>query len=295
MNRFPSIKLSYEKITHNKVCNMYDMFMVIPFGTKCFLWFTQHQEKPTCFLIKLNSKHEMVDYLEYSVSTSILLFHGIGTILYGTLFTIPITNEIKYFTIENIYYHNGINITCQNWIQKILLTKQWLENQIQSIVSPYISIGLPIISYSESHFQKSIQQCPYLIQHFEYRKYNQYNLSFIFKPTHFQNNMTSTFLVKSGIEEDIYYLFSNSKNQKPLNLVLNIPNYKTSIWMNSLFRNIKENRNLDSLEESDDEEEFQNQQPDKYILKDKMFQIVCYFNSHLKRWVPIIDSEKQIV
>ena len=39
--------------------------------------------------------------------------------------------------------------------------------------------------------------------------------------------------------------------------------------MNSLFRNIKENRNLDLLEESDDEEEFENTSLDKFVDLDK--------------------------
>ena len=47
---------------------------------------------------------------------------------------------------------------------------------------------------------------------------------------------------------------NNSKLEKYK--VACIPNYKTSMMMNALFRNIKENRNLDLLEESDDEEEF---------------------------------------
>ena len=36
--------------------------------------------------------------------------------------------------------------------------------------------------------------------------------------------------------------------------------------MNTLFRNIKENQNLDALEESDDEEEFENISLDKFVL-----------------------------
>ena len=35
--------------------------------------------------------------------------------------------------------------------------------------------------------------------------------------------------------------------------------------MNNIFRNIKENTNLDALEESDDEEEFENISLDKYV------------------------------
>ena len=36
-----------------------------------------------------------------------------------------------------------------------------------------------------------------------------------------------------------------------------IPDYKTSVLLNKVFRNIKENDNLDALEESDNEDEFE--------------------------------------
>lgn len=36
--------------------------------------------------------------------------------------------------------------------------------------------------------------------------------------------------------------------------------------MNKLFRKIKENDNLDSIEESDDELEFEDQREDKYVF-----------------------------
>ena len=39
--------------------------------------------------------------------------------------------------------------------------------------------------------------------------------------------------------------------------------------MNSLFRTIKENDNLDLLEESDDDEEFENIQIDKFVNLEK--------------------------
>lgn len=48
-------------------------------------------------------------------------------------------------------------------------------------------------------------------------------------------------------------------------LIAAIPDYKTSVFMNALFRNIKENRSLDALEESDDEDEFENTNIDKFV------------------------------
>ena len=52
-----------------------------------------------------------------------------------------------------------------------------------------------------------------------------------------------------------------------------IPDYKTSVFMNKLFRIIKENDNLDKLEESDDEEEFENTKTDKFVYLNKSFKI----------------------
>ena len=66
--------------------------------------------------------------------------------------------------------------------------------------------------------------------------------------------------------------------------------------MNSLFRNIKENRNLDTLEESDDEEEFENICLDKYVYLDKAFKINCVYNNRFKKWVPfkVVPENSQI-
>jgi hypothetical protein len=57
--------------------------------------------------------------------------------------------------------------------------------------------------------------------------------------------------------------------------------------MNRLFRNIKENENLDALEESDDEDEFENDRSDKYVYLDRSFKINCKFNYKFKKWMPI--------
>ena len=57
--------------------------------------------------------------------------------------------------------------------------------------------------------------------------------------------------------------------------------------MNKLFRNIKENINLDSLEESDDEEEFENIQIDKFVDLNKTFKMRCIFNYKFRKWVPV--------
>ena len=74
------------------------------------------------------------------------------------------------------------------------------------------------------------------------------------------------FLVKAEIECDIYSLYYNTRSSKLEKYsTAFIANYKTSVWMNALFRTIKENDNLDYLEESDDEEEDSGGRPEVSI------------------------------
>ena len=64
--------------------------------------------------------------------------------------------------------------------------------------------------------------------------------------------------------------------------------------MNSLFRNIKENENLDLLEESDDEDEFENTDAAKYVDLDKEIIMQCVYNSIFKRWRPLKKTQDKI-
>ena len=57
--------------------------------------------------------------------------------------------------------------------------------------------------------------------------------------------------------------------------------------MNRLFRIIKENDWLDALEESDDEEEFENPDPFKFVHLNKSVNMLCEYNRKFKKWVPI--------
>ena len=66
-----------------------------------------------------------------------------------------------------------------------------------------------------------------------------------------------------------------------------IPDYKTSVLMNQLFRKIKENVNLDALEESDSEEEFENDKIDKFVQLNVQKNMLCELHPKFKKWIPI--------
>lgn len=92
------------------------------------------------------------------------------------------------------------------------------------------------------------------------------------------------FTIRPDIQNDIYYVLHNPDETITANtMIAHIPNYKTSVMMNALFRNIKENRNLDALEESDDE----NEADTPLVNLEKTMQMECVFSYRFKRWQPV--------
>ena len=129
---------------------------------------------------------------------------------------------------------------------------------------------------------------------------NNYKNEKIVTPTINRNNVRNmpaqlrefAFIVKPDIQNDIYHLhcFDDFGKEEYIGVAC-ISDYKTSVMMNKLFRNIKENNNLDALEESDDEEEFENDREDKFVYLDRSYQMVCQYNYKFKKWSPIKLSD----
>jgi hypothetical protein len=99
------------------------------------------------------------------------------------------------------------------------------------------------------------------------------------------------FKIKPDIQNDIYYLYCLNNNKEEYFDIALIPDFTTSVIMNKLFRKIKENENLDALEESDDEEEFENEKEDRFVYLDKTYNMVCLFNNKFKKWYPVRIAE----
>jgi hypothetical protein len=107
-------------------------------------------------------------------------------------------------------------------------------------------------------------------------------------------NIQAVFIVRPNVQNDIYELFVKTggpgrggASREVFHNFAHIPNYKTSVMMNRLFRNIRENERLDAMEESETEEEFENIELDKYVSLHKEYKFVCKLNKKFCRWVPI--------
>ena len=94
--------------------------------------------------------------------------------------------------------------------------------------------------------------------------------------------------VKADIAYDVYYYYLQNDTLFDIALILDA---KTSIKMNELFRSIVENSCLDSIEESDDEEEFLNLRQDRFVDLKKKILFRCRFHTNFKKWVPIDHLE----
>ena len=113
-----------------------------------------------------------------------------------------------------------------------------------------------------------------------------------------QYKQTATFIVKAEIAFDIYRLYAYGKAKELIFYgIAYISNPTISTTMNQIFRKIKENANLDAIEESDDEEDFENIDIDKYVDLKKSVAMECRFHMKFKKWVPIrvVDNSQKIV
>ena len=103
------------------------------------------------------------------------------------------------------------------------------------------------------------------------------------KPT----NNQLIFNVNADLQNDIYNLYCYDNSELVYYNIACVPTYATSVMLNNLFRTIKENNNLDALEESDDENEFQNENVDRYVDLSKNYKMLCGYNFKFKKWTPI--------
>jgi hypothetical protein len=267
--------------------------MAIPKGPKCILWITKYNGNNYSFFYILDSKNKIkkVFYFKFDNKIRQDLIKGNGTLLYGTFF---FTNINKCFTIENVLYNCGQNVAKFTWGEKNIIIDSLLKSNLQSVCDPKIILGVPILSNNCDDFKKMISQSLYGIYQIEYRKFNNYNNSIVTKlnvlihpsQTTVNNFSDNIFLVKATIQDDIYELYDTKDINKFIDTA-HIPNYNTSVMMNSLFRTIKENANLDALEESDDEDEFQNNDEQQFVSLNISYKIKCSYNKKFKQWQPI--------
>jgi len=320
LKNFPKIELSYENYIHNKVLTNDDgdIFLAIPKGKKYFLLFLNDYN----YLIFLelahgkNQKNQISNMYYFSNSKTTLVAYNKEpcAIFYGTLiYNHNQNNSHNYFCIEDVYYYNNKSVKHLLFLNKLELMYEFFDNYknysqyTQS--TQYVKLRLPYISTNikevyDFHNIDSYYKVHHII-YYSYKKKYKYLLananananSNVLKhkeEPHYSRNSKyisnhRIFKVKPDIQNDIYYLYSydDKSNREIFYDIACIPSYETSVMMNNIFRKIKENTNLDLLEESDDEEEFENEDPHQFVNLDMSCNMKCVYNNKFKKWVPL--------
>ena len=105
------------------------------------------------------------------------------------------------------------------------------------------------------------------------------------------------FWVEADLAFDVYHLYA--KTSKPFhNKILYqyafVPDMATSKMLNGIFRHIKEDSNLDAIEESDSEEDFENVRESRFVNLHKTVLMECVFDKKFKKWIPTKVADKKV-
>ena len=282
--------------------NYYDntkYYILKPKGKKCYVWFTYYEKEFLCILIILNDNNILSEnniYYKIDINYNKNLCYN-NTLLYCLI----IKNKNKNFIIiDTVYNYNKYNyiIKSNNYLNNInskIILYSYVISDIYN--NNYNKFYIPVISNNLDTLYKIINKINYNVYCISIYSNKKYFGNFILnnKISFINSNISATFKIEASIKNDIYlmYILDNKNNLVFYDYLL-IDSYKASIFMNKIFRNIKENLNLDLLEESDDEEDFENINPNKYVNLNisKLFE--CNYNYKFKKWIPIKLSNENI-
>ena len=282
-NRFP--KKYYNNYNNSLINDIptknVDYYVVKPFGKKCYLWFTYIDKRYITLIKFLNDS----DFYEINLDFDNTLSYN-NVLLYGYFLTIDNSN---YFLMDTIINYNNYNhiisekkCSLESMFKIYNKLFSYINNNVESKFS--VKIFLPYITNDYTKLFNSIYNLAYIPYGVSIWSSNK-NLG-VYKLNNSYNYFEGIFKIKAHPNHDTYKLYYNNNNKLDYYGRCIITDYKLSIYMNSIYRNIVENKNLDLLEESEDEEIFQNIDENKYVDLDKCIYFKCHFNKRFKKWVP---------
>lgn len=302
----------------------YPVALIVPKSKKYVAWFTFIGKEDVCILLELSRDKRIVNYQTINVVFDTKKPRlALGTFFYGSLVNYVPENKDgmrTYFVIEDMLMYKSVSLRklCfgdrLGMIRSILSDTGCLPGYMDGSSFAFV---LPVMVDTRHIETVKLDQFHYPIHHIQYRSltkiipclnelYVPYTKPSPSKfeaskpptrdvsngpppvPRHYREPLgkeRAVFMVSADIQSDIYYLVHPKSMY--LTDVAYIPNYKTSVFMNSLFRRIKENQNLDTIEESDDDEEFYDMRYDKYVDLTKTLYMECMYHKKFQRWIPL--------
>lgn len=233
-------------------------FFAMPKGHHVTLWFTRKNNK--CVCIEKGKKNTTVVQCSFNKK---LCFD-------------TIVSAVK-FKYKNKWFYAVHDVLKYRGQPLSVFSLPHLEEVFKNIqnISDFIIFGVPLYNKMLDTLLKTIQDLSYDIYAIEYR----FRDNPILIKKHVANKRL--FLVKPELTQDIYSLYDKNR----FHSYALIPNIKTSTMMNNIFRDIKECNDIDLIEESEDEDDFEDTKEHRFI-KEQEKQMECVYNEKFKLWVP---------
>ena len=298
-HRLPINNIKFLSYPNKNIDSSSEYFILKPKGKKCYVWFTYYQKEIICILIYLNDNNilssnnifykldiEFDNELCYNntlIQCILINKKNITYIIIDTIFNYNICNNIIY---ENSYLHNiKSKLTLYNVVVKQIINNNNYKFQI------------PLIHNNIDELYKKIHNLNYDLYCISVYSSTKFLGNYIFNnKLSYINTIKANFYIKAHYTMDIYSIYILDNVNTVFYDYLLIDSYKLSVFMNNIFRNIKENKNLDLLEESDSEDEFQDTSKNKFVDTEKFAIMQCAYNYKFKKWVPekVINTQNII-
>ena len=189
---------------------------------------------------------------------------ALGTILHGTITHYQGT---RCFVADNIFYWKGAPCGDDLYESKLERMTSMLQNDIDSrlYLSTQVMFSLPVYSYHPTSFDTIYKlYCVKCVQLHGPKVVN-------------CPDRTAVFHVKATPTCDMYELH----NPEGFHSMACVDTYARSVMMNGLFRRVKENEDLDAVEESDDESD------PNTVFVHRVLPMLCRWHPLHKKWTPI--------
>ena len=322
LNRLPALELSYEPKLHKKVYA--SAYYIIPKGPKALIWYTYWNDRNVCLLIKLNERGNYSDVQLFPTVFSNAL--ALGTIIYGTYFLhynrhhftceqlyyykgLPIAQKPYLQLLLDMFTNEveQVRYTADSLVVGLPVMTETYEEALEQMEQlPYKAYGVaalassaygktaapataalalvPAVSVPAALALVPVKTAPALVPGKTAPAPAPTVPALVPAPLASNLGNKAIFKVKADLAADNYQLYTAEDLFYETAMV---PTYKCSVMLNTLFRKIKENANLDLLEESDDEEEFENTKIDKFVDLEKIVLMECVYSKRFKKWQPV--------
>jgi hypothetical protein len=225
---------------------------VVPVGDIVYLWLTAEKSNVS-YIVSTDLRHIQKQYITFHPK----LAFGIGTLLVGIEY---IYNNINCFCITNIYTYKGESVHSLDWNDKYKMIHKLLKKEYKTTPhSPFLGLPYTIDGYT------SFIKAPLTYKG---------RIEYLGKSSIQKRENTLWKTIMASPKEDIYYIKGTTEN-------VMVNTLKLSVALNRIFRNVKENDNLDAVEESDDE--YDNPEETRWI-RPVEYNIQCVWNMKYKMY-----------